>query len=441
MQAHLLAELAEWRDRAGSAGAADREPAVAAMLAVAGRLTRLFELPHPTAPGLCLVGAVVDPAAWIAGPTGPAASATGKGADRRAAVLGCLGEAAEYLSQQAWGDETLAVGPAPPGATVDGATMDGATIRGLLDLAGYPAAAAGPPVAWTGARRLHDGAATWLPATLCYRHLAAGPPAPVPRIKPGSGCAVGATPAEAQLHGVLELVERDAVALWWLGGRPARRVAARHCEAAGVAALMARLRRGRTGRRHWLLDITTGLAVPAVVSVSCEADGRGLACGFAARLDMAAAIRAAILEMCQMEIAIHLVHLKRAQQGEAALDAADQAHLRRCRFDVAACPALLEDRAAAAADTAWPDDGPAAGPVADPATAASRVAMLARHLTGRGVHIHGVDLTRDALGIPAFRAFSCDLQPLPGTAVLPRLAQEIERSGGGPGLGGDIEIV
>ena len=35
--------------------------------------------------------------------------------------------------------------------------------------------------------------------------------------------AVGATPAEARLHGVLELVERDAVALWWLGGRRPRR--------------------------------------------------------------------------------------------------------------------------------------------------------------------------------------------------------------------------
>ena len=42
-----------------------------------------------------------------------------------------------------------------------------------------------------------------------------------------------------------------------------------------------------------------------------------------------------------MEIVIHLVALKRAQQGEAALDAADHAHLRRCHgFDAAGCPLL-----------------------------------------------------------------------------------------------------
>ena len=429
---HLQAALLRECDRLASGGATDAAAAVSAMLAIARRLPRLFQLPHPTAPGLCLVGAGVDPAAFIAGRTGAAASATGKGTTPLAAALGCLGEAAEYLSQQAWGDEILAVDARPPSLPAD----DTGTAR-LLAFAGYPEAAAVPPLAWTPARRLHDGAATWLPAALCYRELApagpgAGPATPAVRIKLGSGCAVGATPAEARLHGVLELVERDAVALWWLGGRRPRRVSDEAAEAAGIAGLMELLRRGRTGRRHWLLDVTTDLAVPVVVSASCEPDGSGLACGFAARADPADAIRAAALEMCQMEIVIHLVALKRAQQGEAALDAADHAHLRRCHgFDAAGCPILLEDAAMPPADRFWQAPRADAGAVSE---------ALAVHLAGHGVHVHGLELTREALGIPAFRAISADLQPMPGAVTGPRLARQIERTGGGPGLGG-IELV
>ena len=412
---HLLAALACERDRLDIAGAADQATTVDAMYAIARRLPRLFQLPHPTAPGLCLVGARVDPAAFIADWTGAGASATGKGMEPLDAVLGCLGEAAEYLSQQTWGDEALVVASRPPRSSLD----DGSVAQ-LLDLAGHPAAP--PPLAWARTRRLHDDAETWLPAALCYRR----PAAPVPRIKLGSGCAVGATVAAAELHAMLELIERDAVALWWIGGRRPRRVSDRTARAAGVAALMDRLRGGRTDRRQWLLDISTDLAVPAIVSVSCAADGSGLACGFAARLDTADAIRAAVLEMCQMEIVIHLVHLKRAQQGDAALDTTDLAHLRRCHgFDVAGCPVLQEEHAAPPAEPVGPT-------LAGPTLAGPE---LAGHLAGHGIHVHGLDLTRKALGIPAFRALSCQLQPMPGTAVLPRLAQEVERSGGGPGLG------
>lgn len=422
---HLLATLVQERDRLDVAGSASAAAAVSAMLAIARRLPRLFQLPHPTAPGLCLVGAGIDLSTFIAGRTGATASATGKATEPLGAMLGCLGEAAEFLSQQAWGDEALAVDVRPPVSPGDEAR----TAR-LLDFAGYLESAADQPLAWTPARRLHDGVESWLPATLCYRGF--GPEAPAPRLKLGSGCAVGAVPAEAQLHGLLELIERDAVALWWLGGRRPRRVSGEAIEASGIAGLMGRLRRGRTGRRHWLLDLTTEFAVPVVVSASCEPDGSGLACGFAARADTAEAIRAAALEMCQMEIVIPLVNLKRAQQGDAALNDADHAHLRRCHgFDATACPILLEECATAPAAEFWQ---------APPGGAEAAVATLAAHLATRGVHLHGLDLTRQALGIPAFRMFSTELQPMPGTAMTSRLAREIERSGGGPGLRG-IEIM
>ena len=65
-------------------------------------------------------------------------------------------------------------------------------------------------------------------------------------------------------------------------------------------------------RRTWLLDITTDIGVPCVAAVSCRADGSGFAFGLAARPALEAAVRSAILEMCQLELADAVVATKRS---------------------------------------------------------------------------------------------------------------------------------
>src|SRR4029077_8814669 len=123
-----------------------------------------------------------------------------------------------------------------------------------------------------------------------------------------------ADPLDAALHGLLELVERDAVALWWRGGCPARIVP----DASGSATLE-HLRGGPTRRRSWLLDITSDVGVPVVVAASCNDDGFGLCCVFAARMTRAQAADAAVREMAQMELAYHLSNMKRQTRGDASL--------------------------------------------------------------------------------------------------------------------------
>ena len=130
-----------------------------------------------------------------------------------------------------------------------------------------------------------------------------------------TGCAAGRTRADAVLHGLCELVERDAAGLWWRGGMRGRPLAFDDQASGEAAALLAALRRGNESRRTWLLDITTDLGIPAIAAISCHADGKGFACGLGARPTLAGAARGAIMELCQCELAHAVVAAKRAEGG------------------------------------------------------------------------------------------------------------------------------
>ncbi len=163
---------------------------------------------------------------------------------------------------------------------------------------------------------------------LCLRrprsHQQVEPPFPL-----SIGSAAGRSWDEAALHGILELVERDAASLWWRGGQRGRSIPPQH-EAYGMAkTLLTRLRQDTSARRSWLLDITSDIGVPCVAAVSCRSDGFGFAFGLAARPTLKAAVRSALLEMCQIELAHAVVEAKCRERGEAALNERDRIHRRR----------------------------------------------------------------------------------------------------------------
>ena len=109
---------------------------------------------------------------------------------------------------------------------------------------------------------------------------------------------------------------------------------------AGIVAedLLRQLRHGASvQRRTWLLDITTDIGVPCVAAVSCRADGSGFAFGLAARPTLEAAVRSAILEMCQLELADAVVAAKRSERGDDALNAQDRIHLQRAAINADQC--------------------------------------------------------------------------------------------------------
>jgi oxazoline/thiazoline synthase len=160
----------------------------------------------------------------------------------------------------------------------------------------------GRPVAWTEAWSLSADEPRLLPTAFCYF----GYPLPQGhRFCRGdsNGCAAGNELEEAILQGMLELVERDAVALWWYNRarRPGIDLASsRSTYVSDVTAAYA-----AWGREVWALELTNDLGIPAVVALSCRSEDRlGVTFGFGAHLDAEVALGRALSELVQMTFGV-----------------------------------------------------------------------------------------------------------------------------------------
>lgn len=361
------------------------------LAALAERLRRLFSIASPFAPGFhCLGGEIAIDSELIADSDKTRLSVAGNGETLTAALVSCLGEAAEFLSQlERPGDiEADAAAGGPTNFVADG------WIAAVLPRPGRT-------IDWIKATGASTGGIALLPADLCLRR------SPTRRaIEPvaalSCGVAAGATREAAALHAILELCERNAAAMWWLGGCRPKRFAPDHPATIAAAALIDRLRQGETTRRTVLLDITTDNDVPVVAAVSVDRNGRGMACGVSSKLSASDAAKAALLEMCQMEMAAPIAETKRAERGDAALNEADRRHLRRADFAASKCELLIPRDI-----SPHNEDGPAA---------ISGLDALTDHLRNRGVRLFLLDHTRQDIGINVMRAVSPDLQPF-STAV------------------------
>lgn len=226
------------------------------------------------------------------------------------------------------------------------------------------------------------------------------------------------------MRGLLELIERDALALWWRGGRRPRGIPADTEAGRAAAGLLTQLRDGQTARQIRLLDITTDLGIPVVAAFSAGPDGYGLAIGLASRTNLTDAVRSAIFEMCQSELSLHVIEAKRAQSGEAALNESDlRQYARATQLDTRRCLLLQPDH-----------------PIAALASATSLDALV-RHLADRGIFAYGLDLTRPQFGIPVVRVIAPNLQNEPCTIETERLAQAIAQTGGGAQHTGGIALL
>ena len=382
----------------------------ARMLRAAARFRRLFLLPVPDAPGLTFFGGEADPAALGTASEGlPSASLAGSGLSPQRAFESCVGEGIEYLSQFVQVGDPVERGTfAEYGESLDADVR--AFISGVLAFSGLEA---GRSMSWVPSSRLSDGASMWFPRDLCYRRHVTEQDFKPP-LKLSSGCAAGVTREDATLRGLLELIERDAIALWWHGGRRGRSVAPDSEAASEVAALLAQLRPGHAQRETRLLDITTDIGIPAVAAISTNADGGGFAIGFGSRLTQAEAARAAVFELCQVELGLHVVAAKRQEAGDAALNDSDRRQLRRGAFDVATCALLQPDRE----------------PRLDFVSGSGLQHVLER-LQARDIAAYAIDLTRPQFGIPVVRVLAPGLQLEPCEIDGARLARAIAETGGG----------
>jgi oxazoline/thiazoline synthase len=80
-----------------------------------------------------------------------------------------------------------------------------------------------------------------------------------------NGCAAGNTREEAIVQGFLELVERDAYAIWWYNRLRRAEVELSEFDDSYIRDLKSQF--ANLGRKVWVLDVTSDLGVPAFVSI------------------------------------------------------------------------------------------------------------------------------------------------------------------------------
>ncbi|SDK36153.1 ribosomal protein S12 methylthiotransferase accessory factor [Lentzea albidocapillata subsp. violacea] len=148
---------------------------------------------------------------------------------------------------------------------------------------------------WTPLWSLTERRHKFLPTGMVYF----GAPCPPSVVSNSNGCAAGSSIEDAVLQGLLELVERDAVAIWWYNRTPMPGMDLDSFRDPWISEL--RQVHAGLGREVWLLDVTSDLGVPTMVAISRRTSGERedimLGCG--SHLDSRLAARRALTELNQ----------------------------------------------------------------------------------------------------------------------------------------------
>jgi ribosomal protein S12 methylthiotransferase accessory factor len=116
-------------------------------------------------------------------------------------------------------------------------------------------------IEWSPVWSLRDGRFKYIPTSVLY-FFYSGPAA---FQADSNGCAAGNTLEEAIVQGFLELVERDAYAIWWYNRSQRAEVDLSQFDDSYVRDLHSQL--ADTGRKLWVLNVTSDLGVPTYVAI------------------------------------------------------------------------------------------------------------------------------------------------------------------------------
>lgn len=216
----------------------------------------------------------------------------GKGRTPDQARLRCLGEAVERYCTQLHGDEPRV------SASLQELGERAIDPRNLLLFSetqycqGHPA----PPrfdrnaaTDWTPVRSLITREERLVPTAYCYYgygHPACG--------ASSNGCAAGETLDDAALRALLELIERDAVAIWWYNRIPRPELLLPRAPEI-VSALLEALQ-SRFAAVH-LVDVSNDLEMPACVALGVQAGGARVLFGAGCAPDPAVSASRALEEL------------------------------------------------------------------------------------------------------------------------------------------------
>lgn len=171
---------------------------------------------------------------------------------------------------------------------------------------------------WVWGRSLRDDEPILVPEQLVYYVRDGEPGSFVDECS--NGCAVGSTPEEALLHGLLELVERDAFVLAWYAGLALPEIAIASLTDPETRHMIDRIR--LHGYDVRLFDNRIDLPFPVVNAVGVRRDGGLGSLCFAAGsgLDPGAAVRSAVEEIATYIPSLPLRTERRRTEIEAMVD-------------------------------------------------------------------------------------------------------------------------
>lgn len=236
----------------------------------------------------------------------------GKGVTPLEAEVGALCEAVERYCGTFQGDETRIRGSLESlgESAVDPRTVQGFHDRQFRDRTGWNASHSqfqhvcdpfedDAELDWTPVWSMTAQTHRLLPTGMLYF---GAPVEPGPRFvqADSNGNAAGSSMEDAVLQAMLELVERDSVALWWYNRTSMPGI---DLDAFGDPWLAeVRDTYAAIGREVWVLDVTADLGIPAMAAVTRRtgADREDIMFGFGAHLDPRVALRRALTELNQL---------------------------------------------------------------------------------------------------------------------------------------------
>lgn len=151
------------------------------------------------------------------------------------------------------------------------------------------------PVRWLPTWSLRDERQVWVPLSLCFSQV------PYDDEQFGrwssNGCAAGNSIEEAILQALLELIERDAAAIWWYNRVPRASFDLTRLDADNFAELERSLSHSH---EFWVLDITTDVGIPAMVAIGRHKENNGYIMGMGCHIRPELAAQRALTELCQL---------------------------------------------------------------------------------------------------------------------------------------------
>jgi ribosomal protein S12 methylthiotransferase accessory factor len=222
--------------------------------------------------------------------------ALGKGRSAEQSRASALGEALERSVAQYRGDE--------PTVHASAEELSSARVLSPPTLRPLSAHQLGALAPWRADEAMH-----WIdvdsltrhdvckaPSTFCYANTPFAREEERCRFD-SNGCAAGRTLEEALLQGLLEVIERDAVAIWWYN-----RIVAPSLPTSilGTGMLSAIQRSLDPTSDWWLLDVTHDLETPVCVAVARRRSDGQLRFGFGCHVEARLAAQRAATELCQL---------------------------------------------------------------------------------------------------------------------------------------------